>query len=187
VQDVNAVITFYSRTGNTERLALAAALGVVNGRGNIRLRRLPETADAKVVAADPAWKENAARFDQEYIAPREVDAQWGECLIIATPAGIGADAPQMRAFVDWLTPLGAQGKLAGKLGLAIPSGSNPTENEATLASLNAFMLQVGLIVLPLGQPTFDPSGVISVHYLQALGRRMAEMARALKHLAQAHR
>ena len=44
MQDVNIVVTFYSLHGLTEKLALAAAVGAVQGRANIRLRRLPDSA-----------------------------------------------------------------------------------------------------------------------------------------------
>jgi hypothetical protein len=39
-QDINVLVTFWSRTGVTEKLALAAALGAVQAKANIRLRWL---------------------------------------------------------------------------------------------------------------------------------------------------
>jgi hypothetical protein len=64
MQDVNVVVVFYG--DSMEPLALAAAVGAVQGRANIRLRRL-----------DPA-----TGFDMEYIAPREADAEWGEAILL---------------------------------------------------------------------------------------------------------
>lgn len=94
---MNAVITFYSRRGRTEKLALAAAVGAVQARANIRLRRLPETADEAAIAADPEWRENHARMNREYIAPREIDADWADVVILALPQGFDA-----RDYVDSL-------------------------------------------------------------------------------------
>ena len=39
---VNVLVIFYSRSGATETLALAAAVGAVQARGSIRLRRLSD-------------------------------------------------------------------------------------------------------------------------------------------------
>jgi len=54
MQDVNVVVVFYSRTGSTERLALAAAVGAVQGRALIRLRRLPDSAEGDLTRARAA-------------------------------------------------------------------------------------------------------------------------------------
>ena len=43
-QDVNVLVVFWSRTGVTEKLALAAALGAVQANANIRFRWLREAA-----------------------------------------------------------------------------------------------------------------------------------------------
>ena len=81
MQDLNVVVVFYSRTGLTENLALAAAVGAVEGKANIRLRRIPETASDETIAAVPGWRENHDRMSWEYIAPREADTLWAEGLI----------------------------------------------------------------------------------------------------------
>ena len=47
---INALVVFYSRHGETERLALAAGVGAVQARANIRLRRLKDLADAATIA-----------------------------------------------------------------------------------------------------------------------------------------
>ena len=41
---VNVLVVFYSRYGETERLALAAGLGAIQEEANIRLRRLADRA-----------------------------------------------------------------------------------------------------------------------------------------------
>lgn len=49
---------------SSEPLALAAAVGAVQARANIRLRRLSPAAD------------------MEYVAPRDADAEWAEAILI---------------------------------------------------------------------------------------------------------
>lgn len=82
---VNVLVIFYSRYGATEKLALAAGVGAIQARANIRLRRLPDLADAEEIQRDPAWSENLERMKKDYIAPRDIDAQWADVLILAAP------------------------------------------------------------------------------------------------------
>ncbi len=81
---VNALVVFYSRHGETERLALAAGVGAVQARANIRLRRLKDLADAATIASDPIWTENLERMLPDYIAPREIDADWADVILTAS-------------------------------------------------------------------------------------------------------
>ena len=81
---VNVVVVFYSRYGKTEKLALAAGLGAVQARANIRLRRLKDLADAQTIGRDSHWKENLERMLLDYVAPREVDAEWADLILVAS-------------------------------------------------------------------------------------------------------
>ena len=81
---VNALVVFYSRHGETERLALAAGVGAVQARANIRLRRLKDLADAATIANDPLWTENLQRMLPDYIAPRDIDADWADVILTAS-------------------------------------------------------------------------------------------------------
>ena len=81
---VNVVVVFYSRYGATEQLALAAGVGAVQAHANIRLRRLKDLADPETIAHDPRWVENLERMNRDYIAPREIDVDWAEVLLVAS-------------------------------------------------------------------------------------------------------
>jgi hypothetical protein len=81
---VNALVVFYSRHGETERLALAAGVGAVQARANIRLRRLKDLADPETIGRDPRWTENLQRMIPDYIAPREIDADWADVILTAS-------------------------------------------------------------------------------------------------------
>ena len=82
---LDVLVVFYSRYGITEQLALAAGVGAIQMRGSIRLRRLPDLAEAEAIRADAVWSGNLERMKKDYIAPREVDAQWAKVLILAAP------------------------------------------------------------------------------------------------------
>jgi NAD(P)H dehydrogenase (quinone) len=148
----NVLLVFWSRFGTTERLALAAAVGAVNGRANIRLRWLREDVSEDELAAVPGWKERRAQMEREYIAPRPVDLEWAHGLVLATPERVGADAPQWQAFF-------ALGSLEGKAGGA-------------LGPLADAMHRAGMRVV---EGSGESSGTDAA---RALGRRVAGAASA---------
>jgi hypothetical protein len=174
MQDVNVVIVFCSRKGAVERLALAAAVGAVQGRANIRLRWLRESADDATIASDPEWKENRERMIREYVTPRETDASWADAVIVGIPERVGLRSPELKDYLDSLAALASQGKLAARVGLGFcssPAGSA----EALCSALS----KLGLISsgsAPVMQSTEDA---------RLLGRQIAETARAKKREAHA--
>lgn len=184
MQDVNVLITFYSHTGWTEKLALAAALGAVQGRANIRLRRIDAAVDEKTVESLPGWKENRDRMDQEYVAPREADAEWADALVTGTPADLEESNEELREYFDLLEVLRSRGKLDGKIGAAFTAGSLERNERGALASLCSALAQLGLIVVPMGEadPRNSPSEAGALHYIRLQGRRVAEIAKAVKQL-----
>lgn len=98
---VNALVVFYSRHGETERLALAAGVGAVQARANIRLRRLKDLADAATISSDPIWTENLERMLPDYIAPRDIDADWADVILTASCPNSPAE---MEAYLKSLKP-----------------------------------------------------------------------------------
>jgi hypothetical protein len=82
--EVNVLVVFYSRYGDTEQLALAAGVGAIQARANIRLRRLKDLADSENIASDPRWTENLERMNRDYIAPRDIDVAWADVMIVAS-------------------------------------------------------------------------------------------------------
>jgi hypothetical protein len=88
------MVVFYSRYGETERLALAAGLGAVEARANIRLRRLKDLANAGTIERDPRWTENLERMLADYIPPREIDADWADVILVASSPDLPAEMEQ---------------------------------------------------------------------------------------------
>src|SRR6516225_10910269 len=71
---VNVLVIFESCSGATEKLALAAAVGAVQARANIRMRRLPDNSTES--------NETLSRMRREYVAPTSADTLWADAVII---------------------------------------------------------------------------------------------------------
>jgi hypothetical protein len=70
---INVLVIFYSTSGRTEKLALAAAVGAVQARANIRLRRLTDSGEGSL---------ESVRMRREYVPPREADVLWADAVIV---------------------------------------------------------------------------------------------------------
>jgi hypothetical protein len=163
--EVNVLVVFYSRYGKAEQLALAAGLGAIQTKSNIRLRRVADLADPATIAADPAWKQNLDRMNMDYVAPRPADPVWADVIILATPEDSSAE---VQRYVGLLPSLGA---MAGKIAAPLAPGNNTS----ALKPIYAAAACAGLIVAPAQTPSSD--GVASA---RAYGRLVSLMARALK-------
>jgi hypothetical protein len=169
MQDINALITFGSRSGSMEKVALAAALGAVQARANIRLRWLRENVDDQTIAGVPGWRENRARMTKEYIAPREIDFLWADVLVIGIPARDGVSSPELKTYLDALQVLESAGKLKGKVGTAFTA-------DPALVSLCSIFAGLDLVLVP---PAITSAGD-AVEHARLHGRTVTEVARDLK-------
>jgi NAD(P)H dehydrogenase (quinone) len=177
MQDINTLVTFSSRTGSTEKLALAAALGAVQARSYIRLRWLRENVEDEMVDRVPEWRANRARMAKEYIAPREVDFLWADVLMIGMPARDGVTSPEWRIYLDALEALQGAGKLHGKVGSAFTAGSAGTgRSDPALVSLCSLFAGLDLILIP---PDRSVAGN-AVESARLHGRRVTDAARDLR-------
>jgi multimeric flavodoxin WrbA len=101
------LITFYCQSGETEQLALAAAVGAVQGRALIRLRRLP---DMGMVSDNEAL----LRMRKEYVPPAEKDILGADALIVVAPPDFSESSLQWKPYLDLLRRLADAGSLARK-------------------------------------------------------------------------
>ena len=95
----HVLVVFYSRCGTTEKLALAAAVGAVQARANIRLRRLPDVREVTECG------EQVARMKKEYVAPTEADVLWADAIIFLLPPDLDTSSLQCAAYLDLLRRL----------------------------------------------------------------------------------
>jgi NAD(P)H dehydrogenase (quinone) len=167
VTEVNVLIVFYSRYGTAEKLALAAGVGAIQTRANIRLRRVADLADRQTIEADPAWKQNLDRMNMDYVVPRPADPTWADVIVLATPAD------SSRELEEYVGSLRVLGSMAGKIAAPL----SPGNSESALKSIYAAAACAGLIVTPA--PSYSDS-TDAIASARAYGQQVSHMARALK-------
>jgi NAD(P)H dehydrogenase (quinone) len=194
------LIAFYSRSGVTEALATAVGEGAAKEGAEVRLRRAREFVGPDVMAQAPGWAESAAAMNARYPAPTAEDAEWADAVIFGTPTRFGNVSAELKAYIDSLGGLWAQGRLNNKAGSVFCSTSSPHGgNEATLLSMYIPLAHLGFIIVPTGYvdaavfKAGTPYGASSVSFNQAKppsaddidvaqwqGRRVTMVAGALK-------
>ncbi len=170
MSDINVLIVFYSRYGTAERIALAAGVGAIQARANIRLRRVADQADAKTIDAVPAWRENLDRMNRDYVAPRPADPPWADVIVLATPSDSCAEIESFCASLPGIAPM--TGKIAAPLA--------PGDEESALKPIYAAAACAGMVVVPAKTGAGDP-----IAAAREYGQRITEMARSLKQLPRA--
>ncbi len=162
------VVTFYSRCGTTETLALAAAVGAVQGRSLIRLRRLP---DGGVPSNDrPDCQAALTRMRTEYVGPTEADILGNAALILVPSAGATPESSEWADFSAMLARLAAEGRLTGKVAAVVDSGS-----ETTLRSFGSLLDRVGV---RRADPAPEPASGDLSQRATAMGRKVAAESQA---------
>ncbi len=148
---VKLLIAFYSRSGSTEALAVAAAEAAREAGAEVRLRRAREVVSADIIDKVADWRTHADRMNALYPAPETDDATWADAILFGTPCYFGGMATELKAFLDRLGPQWKKGALAGKVGGAFASVSWPHGgSEVVTLSLYAPMAHLGMIIVPTG-------------------------------------
>ena len=170
MSDVNVLIVFYSRYGNAERIALAAGVGAIEARANIRLRRVTDHADPKTIDAVPAWRENLDRMNRDYVAPRPTDPPWADVIVLATPS---ESCVEIESFCASLPAMAA---MSGKIAAPLAQG----DEQSVLRPIYAAAACAGMVVVPAKISSSDPITAAREH-----GQRVTQMARSLKQASMA--
>ena len=168
MSQVTVVVTFYSRGGVTEAMAHAAAVGSVQERALIRLRRAADVDPQTTIARFPEAKDTLTQMHKEYVALREADVLAASGLIFTSPADVDASAPEWAPVLELLARLHSEGKLAGKVAGVVAHGAS--------ASLSAALGRLGLPVIDGADASAGDGSSRAV----ALGRQVAAAARAAR-------
>ena len=145
----NILVTFWSRTGKTEKLALAAALGAVQAKARIRLRWLREGVEDAELDSVPEWRVHRERMGKEYIEPREDDFAWADGIVIAIPARLSPAATELRRYLHALAAARSNGKLRSKAAAVIISGRTASDRDHSAAAfLSAALSDLHLTTVP---------------------------------------
>jgi NAD(P)H dehydrogenase (quinone) len=165
MSDIHVLVVFYSRHGTAEKLALAAGVGAIQARANIRLRRVADLADRATIEASAEWQENLDRMNRDYVTPRPADPEWAHVIVLSTPLG---RSTELERYLDSLSAgAGSAGRIAAPLA--------PGNDLATLKPIYAAAACAGLIVAPPAAGSGD-----ELDRARDYGRRVAQMARALR-------
>jgi NAD(P)H dehydrogenase (quinone) len=182
MDDVNVLVTFYSRTDETERLAVWIAEGAIQAGARIRLRRARDLMPDEVISRVPGWSENRERMDKEYAAPRQADAEWADAILIGTPDTGNSVSTELKAYIDLLGVSVPAHALEQKIGSVFTSTYNAASGrQSALLDAQRVLLDLGLMVVPpiravRGRPEAENDFALA----HAHGRRVVEIARALR-------
>lgn len=171
---VTVGVAFYSRCGSSETRALTAAVGAVQARALIRMRRMPDVGAVTPPADRPECAETLARMRREYVPPAEADILGTDGLVVAAPSGSSAASPEWAPLAGMLSKLQAEGKLRGKVA-GVVDGGDPS----TVRAFATFLHDLGFIVVPPAgvDVTSDAEGV---ERARAHGKLVASLCRAIK-------
>ena len=161
------VVTFYSRGGTTERLATAAAVGAVQMRAGIRMRRVADPDPAASLAQFPEHREELRRMHKEYIAPREADFIAADVLVVASTADVTPASSEWHASFDLLTRLHSEGQLRRKVAAVVDNGPSAR-------AFSRLLERLGLSIVPAA------TGDDELARAMALGRAAVALAQSTK-------
>jgi NAD(P)H dehydrogenase (quinone) len=147
------LVLFYSRTGNTAKLADA----IVEGARSVKFtevdaRRVEDIAPPSVIDSVPGWKEGRAALAQKYRTLGAVDELVDyDAIIFGSPTRYGVMAAELKAVIDQTGPLWSKGLLVDKVGSAFTSVQTAHGgHETTLWSIMTPLASLGFILVPPG-------------------------------------
>jgi NAD(P)H dehydrogenase (quinone) len=147
---VRLAIVYYSTYGTNHQMAEIAAEAARAAGAEVRLLKVKETAPAEVVQGQDPWRAHAEKTANVPEAT-SADMEWANAYLFSAPTRYGVSASQLRAFIDTLGPIWAQGKLSNKAVSAMTSAQNTHGGqESTILGLYTTMMHWGAIIVPPG-------------------------------------
>lgn len=203
-KDVTRIlIVFYSRYGNTARMAEEIAYGAKEvSKIQITIRRIADDISMDVISKNPAWTRIVEDLNDRYptapIAEIVKELPEHHAIIFGSPTRFGNMAAPMKAMWDMTSELWTNGSLVGKIGAVFTSAASVHGGQETTAVSMMFpMLHHGMIIVGVpysvpeltesGSP-YGPSRIVGrlanqeieetdIRVARALGRRIAEIAK----------
>lgn len=200
------LVVFYSRSGNTARLADAIADGARSVEfTEVDVRRLDDLAPQSVIESVPGWSEARQQLAKKYRTLESFErlAEY-DALILGSPTRYGAMSAELKNLLDQTGPLWNRGALVNKVGGAFTSVATVHGgHETTLWSIMTTLAHHGVILAPpgytdpimfqAGSPygataTTGAGGPTDADLAAARhqGKRVAEIAEMIAH-AQSHK
>lgn len=192
------LVAHYSTYGTNAAMAEAAVDALIDAGYSVRHRRFAETAPDSVVQSQDAWAE-AARLQDSIPIITGDDLVWADGVLFSIPTRFGSAPSQVRAFIDTLGGLWAEGKLANKAISAMTSAQNANAGqESTILGLYSSLMHWGAIIVPPGftHPSVaatggnpygfsrNAGGPLSTDERTAIGAQAVRLAQAAQGLSQ---
>jgi NAD(P)H dehydrogenase (quinone) len=166
IRPVKIMIVFYSRYGNTARMAEEIAFGAKELElVTVTMRRIADDVPTEVISKNPEWSKIAEDLNnripstpEEEILP---ELPQHDAIIIGSPTRFGNMAAPMKALWDITADLWIKGSLIGKVGGVFTSASSVHGGQETTAVSMMFpMLHHGMIIVgvPYSVPELSHSG-----------------------------
>jgi len=163
---VNILIVFYTRYGNTARMAEEISEGLKEiPRTNVAIKRIADDVPMDVISKNSSWAEIAENLNKKY-PPVSIDDLVNElpqydAIIFGSPTRFGNMASQMKTLWDRTSRLWLKGSLVGKVGGVFTSASSVHGGqESTAISMMFPMLHHGMIIVgvPYSIPELTETG-----------------------------
>jgi len=150
--EINVLVAFYSRYGNTRALAEGIAEGAREIEGvNIRMRRAADLAPEEVIAHDERWVAAREQMMEVYPEPTNEDLEWADVIFLGTPTRYGNPTAEIKLVIDKTGPLWLAGKLVDKVCSVFTSTSTMHGgNESTILAMLHPMMHLGMIIVAPG-------------------------------------
>ncbi len=201
---VKIYIIFYTRYGNTLKLAEMIAEGVRSVSGcEAILRRTAELAPEEIIQKDERWR-RMREILKKIPEAKTADLFEADAVIFGSPTRYGNMSSSLKDFIDRTAGVWLKGGLVGKIGAAFTSSTSVHGGqETTLLTMFIPMLHHGMIIAGIpyseeelftttaggspygasvvtGTMADQPHTAEALVLAKALGKRVAEIAMKLK-------
>lgn len=202
---INILIVFYTRYGNSARMADEISNGAKEiPEANVAIKRIADDVPMDVISKNSSWAEIVKDLDEKY-PPVSIDNLVNElpeydAIIFGSPTRFGNMSAQMKTLWDRTSRLWLNGSLIGKVGGVFTSASSVHGGQETTAISMMFpMLHHGMIIVGVpysipeltetGSP-YSPSRVVGpkadrpfddkdIKVARGFGKRIAEITSKL--------
>lgn len=151
----NVLVVYYSTYGHVHRLADAVAEGAAGVPDTeVRLRRIPELAEARRALAGVEAYQQAQAAQKDIPEGTHDDLRWADGIAWGTPTRFGNMSAQMKQFLDSAGMLWQKGELEDKpAGIFTSTASVQGGHETTITSAMLPLLHFGMVMVgtPYGQ------------------------------------
>lgn len=147
---VHLAVIYYSATGTGTEIAKEMSKAAEEAGALVRIRKVSELAPQTAIDSNPRWAaHHAATIGVP--APSFDDIEWADAVIFGSPSRFGNIASQLKQFLDTLSPLWSQNKLADKVYSGFTSATTRHGgHESTLLALYNTIHHFGGIIVPPG-------------------------------------